>query len=129
MANEVYVGYGDSASDTAVLLLEAAEKADQPAEVVRTGDGGFYVPEDIAKAAGVDYLGDGPGIQNGPALVPSDPDTYGEPAAKDVPVKKAQANQEAAEQSAAKKAAKKAPAKRAPAKKATAKKAAPKASR
>lgn len=104
--DEVFVAYGDSPSDTAVLLLDAAEKAEQDASVVRSVEGGFYVPEDIAKSAGVDY-GDGAETST-PATVPAE--------ATD-------------EKPAAKKAAKKAPAKRTPAKKATAKKAAPKRSR
>lgn len=52
---EVFVGYGDSPQDTAVLLLSAAEEAEAHVDVVRSVEGGFYVPEEIAKAAGVDY--------------------------------------------------------------------------
>ena len=52
---DVFVPPGDSAQDTAVLLLEAAEKAGEPADVVRSSDGGFVVPQELADAAGVDY--------------------------------------------------------------------------
>jgi len=53
--SDVFVPPGDSAQDTAVLLLEAAEKAGEPADVVRSSDGGFVVPKELADAAGVDY--------------------------------------------------------------------------
>jgi len=52
---DVSVFYGDSAQDTATLLLAAADEAGEDASVVRTVTGGFIVPEDIAKKAGVDY--------------------------------------------------------------------------
>jgi len=56
MSNDAYVKYGDDAEKTAVLLLEAAEKAGADASVVRTtSDGEFIVPEEIADAAGVEY--------------------------------------------------------------------------
>src|SRR4051812_7751826 len=57
MGKNVRVAYGDSAADTATLLLAAAEESDEyGADVVRTDSyGGFVVPEEIAKAAGVDY--------------------------------------------------------------------------
>lgn len=55
---DVFVSNGDSAQDTAVLLLDAAESADLPPDVVRTTSGGFVVDEKLAKAAGVDYDGD-----------------------------------------------------------------------
>lgn len=41
--------------DNAVLLLDAAEKAGEPPEVVGTSNNQFVVDEKIAKAAGVDY--------------------------------------------------------------------------
>lgn len=52
---EVFVPPGDSAKDTATLLLAEAEKQELPADAVRTGDGGFYVDSELADAAGVDY--------------------------------------------------------------------------
>lgn len=55
--SDVFVPPGDSAQDTAVLLLEAAEKADLPADHVRSSDGGFVVSQEVADAAGVDYEG------------------------------------------------------------------------
>lgn len=54
---DVFVPFGDSAQDTAVLLLDAAESAELPADVVRTTDGGFVVDEELAKSAAVDYDG------------------------------------------------------------------------
>lgn len=41
--------------DTAVLLLDAAEKAGMPVEWVQTTSAGFLVPKEVADAAGVDY--------------------------------------------------------------------------
>lgn len=51
MSEEVAVEFGDSASDTAVLLLAAAQELDLPADVVRVGNGEFLVPEEVAKKA------------------------------------------------------------------------------
>lgn len=48
----VEVPFEGEASDRAVLLLEAAEKAGLDQSVVRTRDGGFYVPAEVASAAG-----------------------------------------------------------------------------
>jgi hypothetical protein len=57
--SDVRVPFGDNPSDTATLLLAAAEEAkDADASVVRTGSGEFIVPEKIAKSAGVDYESD-----------------------------------------------------------------------
>lgn len=56
MSDNVRVPRGDSISDTATLLLAAAEEKDLPASVVTVSSlGGFLVPEEIAKAAGLDY--------------------------------------------------------------------------
>lgn len=57
---DVQVPFGDNPSETATLLLAAAEKSkDHSADDVRTGSfATFYVPEEIAKAAGVDYVDD-----------------------------------------------------------------------
>lgn len=41
--------------DNAVLLLDAADKAGEGPEVVRTSTGFFTVDEALAKAAGVDH--------------------------------------------------------------------------
>lgn len=57
--SDVFVPYGDNASETATLLLEAAEKSkDHEQGDVRTVEGGFLVDEKIAKSAGVDYESD-----------------------------------------------------------------------
>lgn len=57
---DVQVPYGDNPSETAVLLLAAAEEAgEDQATAVRTGSfGTFFTSEEIAKAAGVDYVKD-----------------------------------------------------------------------
>jgi hypothetical protein len=57
MSETVYVPDGDSQSDTAVLLNEAAEKLDLRPEVVQRYTGpnpGWQVPEEVAKEAGLD---------------------------------------------------------------------------
>jgi hypothetical protein len=56
--SEVEVPYGDSAQETAVLLLAAADELELDPAVVRTLEGGFMVPEEVAKEAGVDYDSD-----------------------------------------------------------------------
>lgn len=57
--SDVTVPFGDNPAKTATFLLEAAEKAGEPASIVRTtGEATFVVPEEIAKAAGVDTSGD-----------------------------------------------------------------------
>jgi len=45
------VPFGDSASDTAVLLLAAAEALGLDQGVVKTGTGVFIVPTEVAEAA------------------------------------------------------------------------------
>jgi hypothetical protein len=66
---DVTIPFGDNPSDTATLLLAAAEEAGQDASVVRTsGDGEFIVDEELAKAAGV-----GDGNDEEPAEEPSKP--------------------------------------------------------
>lgn len=53
VSEQVEVPYGDSAQDTAVLLLEAAHLLDLPADVVQTtGGNGFSVPVEVADKAG-----------------------------------------------------------------------------
>lgn len=52
---KVFVPYGESASDTAVLLLAEAENQGLSADVVTTTDGGFVVDSDLADSAGADY--------------------------------------------------------------------------
>ena len=47
MSEQVTVPYGDSASDTAVLLLAAAESLDLDPNVVRTTEGAFVVPKEV----------------------------------------------------------------------------------
>lgn len=56
--DEVEVPFGDSASDTAVLLLAAAEESKLDPSVVRTGTGVFYVPKSLATKAGVETSDD-----------------------------------------------------------------------
>lgn len=53
------VKFGDSAGDTATLLLAAAEELELPADVVTTNsDSEFQVPVEVAQKAGVDYESD-----------------------------------------------------------------------
>jgi hypothetical protein len=53
MSEFVDVPFGDSAEETAVLLLAAAEESkDHSAADVRTGSGYFIVPKELAKKAG-----------------------------------------------------------------------------
>lgn len=50
--SEVEIGYGESATDTAVLLLAAAEELEVPVEAIRTTSfASFTVPEEVAKKA------------------------------------------------------------------------------
>jgi hypothetical protein len=58
MSDEVEVPFGDNPSDTATLLLAAADKLELDPGVVRTGSNVFMVPKDVADEAGVDYEGD-----------------------------------------------------------------------
>jgi hypothetical protein len=53
--SEVLIPYGDNASDTATLLLGAAEDLELDPGVVRNqpDDGGFRVPEEVADKAGL----------------------------------------------------------------------------
>jgi hypothetical protein len=56
---DVEVPYGESASDTATLLLAAAENLElAPGVVQTTSDGVFLVPEEVAKKAGLDTVDD-----------------------------------------------------------------------
>lgn len=123
MSNEVQVAFGDSAKDNATLLLAAAEELKQEPAVVRTGDNVFYVPEDVAKKAGVDY--EEPQPVGLPRVSEDQPaqegDGSNEPKAE--PAKKTAAKKSAAKKTAAKKSpAKKSAAKKSTAKKSTAKK-------
>lgn len=57
--SDVTVPFGDSAEDTATLLLAEAEKQDLDPSVVKVDSSGptglaFRVPEEVAKGAGVD---------------------------------------------------------------------------
>ena len=51
---EVAVPFGDNPSDTATLLLAAAEESGVDQSVVRASSGVFYVPAGVAKKAGVE---------------------------------------------------------------------------
>jgi hypothetical protein len=55
---DVFVSNGDSAEETAILLLAAAEALELPYDHVRAqGGGGFMVDSKVADKAGVDYEG------------------------------------------------------------------------
>lgn len=49
----VEVPFGDSGSDTATLLLAAAQELDLPAGVVKAKGRSFVVPAEVAKKAGI----------------------------------------------------------------------------
>ncbi len=139
---QVKFSAGGSAKDTATLLLGAAAEKDLDSNVVETGSfGTFTVPQDVAKAAGLDYEKsegvDSPEIQEIEAAedeVAKANEPHGAPhtSADDVvstetaPAKKAAAKSTAKKATAKKTTAKKATAKKTAAKKATAKKTAKK---
>lgn len=50
---DIHVPWGEDASDTATLLLAAAEVLELPPEVVRTTSDGFLAPEEVAEKAGL----------------------------------------------------------------------------
>lgn len=52
----VTVPFGDNPSETATLLLAAAEESGADQFIVRTGTGVFYVPADLAEKAGVEVM-------------------------------------------------------------------------
>jgi hypothetical protein len=54
---QVVVPFGDNPGETATLLLAAAEELDQDQGVVRTVEGAFQVPADVAEKAGFDEEG------------------------------------------------------------------------
>lgn len=56
--DHVYVPYGDSAADTAVTLLAAAEDLGLDAGVVGTTEGGFLVPKEVADKSKADWDSD-----------------------------------------------------------------------
>lgn len=122
---KVFVPNGESAQDTAVLLLAEAENQGLPADVVGTTDGGFVVDSELADAAKVDY-----DRQNAPASSDeharnAEAREQGEPVQQaPSPAETGDGNEEP-EKRAAKKTARKT-AKKSPAKKAAAKKAAKK---
>ena len=51
----VTVPYGENAGETATLLLAAAEEVCGDQSVVRTVEGAFVAPKEVADKAGVDY--------------------------------------------------------------------------
>lgn len=61
MTDNVRVAYGEDRGKTATLLLAAAEETEgYEADAVQVSSyGGFLVPEEIAKAAGLDYEEEG----------------------------------------------------------------------
>ena len=51
MGDKVEVPFGDNASETATLLLAAAEELGLDQRVVGTVEGGFLVPDEVNKKA------------------------------------------------------------------------------
>jgi len=107
MSDTVHVPFGDNMSETATLLLAAAEETDNPAHVVVVDHftNSYVVPKDVAKQAGLDTVdpdadfaaevkaAEGTSIE-------VDTSTIGDPEA---PAKKAAAKKTAAKKTAAKK--------------------------
>jgi len=57
MSDNVKVPYGDSASDTATLLLAAAEEKGLGPQVVGVDSSGYFTaPEEVVKAAGLESV-------------------------------------------------------------------------
>lgn len=54
MTNVIEVPFGDNASETATLLLAAAEELGRDASEVRTTAGAFLVPEEIVVQVGAE---------------------------------------------------------------------------
>lgn len=78
MSENVRIAYGDSAQDTAVQLLAAAEELGYEAWIVRHSDGDFYAPVDVAKKAGLDYDDPNAEAEAEPEQSPHDPALIGE---------------------------------------------------
>lgn len=102
MSEDMLIAYGDKPSDTAVLLLGAADKLGLEAWVVRNQpeDNGFRVPEEVAQEAGLAKK----------ASAPAKPANQGDQvdqnaddgSAKKTPAKKTAAKKTAAKKTAAK---------------------------
>jgi hypothetical protein len=88
--------------DNAVLLLEAAQQLDLDPSVVRTTEGGFLVPKEVADKAGFDENGKPTGKAAKEAAKAAE-----ENAAEPTDVRAQQAEQHAAAEQQAPKAAKK----------------------
>ena len=91
---EVRIPFGDNPSETATLLLAAAEEVREDQSVVRTAEGAFVAPRDVADRAGVDYdrPDDEPESDNKPTSeqpTESDDQPDEEPPKKKAPSKKA----------------------------------------
>jgi hypothetical protein len=54
MSNVIEVPFGNNASETATLLLAAAEELGRDASEVRTTAGAFLVPEEIVEQVGAE---------------------------------------------------------------------------
>lgn len=80
MSDTVEVPFGDNASETATLLLAAADELGLSADVVQTtGDSMFLVPQEVLDKAGAE---DDAGVEEAPAEEAPAP-------AKKAPAKKA----------------------------------------
>lgn len=102
---DVTVFYGEDAQATAILLLGTAEGLALGQEVVRTIQGAFIVPSEVADAAGLgestqdEQAAEKPADKTKPAESPPAKKT----AAKRTPAKKATAKKTAAKKTTAKK--------------------------
>jgi hypothetical protein len=87
--------------ENATLLLDAAEKAKEEAEVVRSSGGSFVVDEALAKKAGVEYTTEADETKAFEAQVKADDEEAGVQRDKDNP-RKVTAKKAAAKTTAAK---------------------------
>lgn len=103
MSDEVLIEYGDNASDTATLLLGAADELGFEPWVVRNQpeDNGFRVPEEVAQKAG---------LAKGSAKKTAAKKSPAKKTAKRTPAKKAAAKKTTAKKTAAKAASSETPA-------------------
>jgi hypothetical protein len=109
MSDTVHVPFGDNMSETATLLLAAAEETDTPVAsvVVDHFTNSYVVPADVAKKAGLDtYDPDAEFAAEVKAAegtnIDVDTSTIGDPEAEP-PAKKAAAKKSTAKKTAAKK--------------------------
>lgn len=110
MSDTVHVPFGDNMSETATLLLAAAEETDTPVASVTVDHftNSYVVPAEVAKKAGLstvdpdaDFAKEVKAAEGTDIEV--DTSTIGDPSAEPAPAKKAAAKKSTAKKTAAKK--------------------------